>query len=41
MLHPADNTNPIDLLAGYALEDLTPEEAAYLQQAITDTPLLH
>jgi Anti-sigma-K factor rskA len=33
--------NPIDLVAGYVLDDLSPEEEARLNQALTATPGLH
>jgi anti-sigma factor RsiW len=37
--HPDDIT-PIDLVAGYVLDDLSPEEAAQLDQMLADTPEL-
>jgi anti-sigma-K factor RskA len=40
MTRPTDNPNPTDLAAGYVLDDLSPEEAARLQQALTETPAL-
>ncbi len=41
MTRPTDNPNPIDLVAGYILDDLSPEEAARLNQALAETPDLH
>jgi hypothetical protein len=40
MTRPTDNPNPIDLVAGYILDDLSPEEAARLNQALAETPTL-
>jgi anti-sigma-K factor RskA len=40
MTRPTDNPNPIDLAAGYILDDLSPEEAARLNQALAETPAL-
>jgi anti-sigma factor RsiW len=37
--HP-DDTTPIDLVAGYVLDDLSPEEAAQLDRMLADTPAL-
>jgi Anti-sigma-K factor rskA len=41
MTRPTDNSNPTDLVAGYVLDDLSPEEAVRLNQALTETPALH
>jgi uncharacterized membrane-anchored protein YhcB (DUF1043 family) len=41
MTRPTDNPNPTDLVAGYILDDLSPEEAARLNQALAETPALH
>jgi anti-sigma factor RsiW len=41
MTRPTDNPNPIDLAAGYILDDLSPEEAMRLNQALAETPALH
>ncbi len=38
MTQPTDDTNPIDLVAGYVLDDLSPEEAARLRQALAEDP---
>ncbi len=38
MTQPTDDTNPIDLAAGYVLDDLSPEEAARLRQALAENP---
>jgi anti-sigma-K factor RskA len=40
MTRPTDNPNPTDLVAGYILDDLSPEEAARLNQALAETPAL-
>jgi anti-sigma-K factor RskA len=40
MTSPTDDTTPIDLVAGYVLDDLSPEEAAQLDQMLADTPAL-
>jgi hypothetical protein len=40
MTRPTDNPNPTDLAAGYILDDLSPEEAAQLNQALAATPAL-
>jgi Anti-sigma-K factor rskA len=41
MTRPTDNPNPIDLAAGYILDDLSPEEAMRLNQALAESPALH
>jgi hypothetical protein len=41
MTRPTEEPNPTDLVAGYILDDLSPEEAARLQQALAETPSLH
>jgi Anti-sigma-K factor rskA len=41
MTRPTDNPHPTDLAAGYILDDLSPEEAASLDQALAETPALH
>ncbi len=38
MTRPTDDTNPTDLIAGYALGDLNPEEAARLRQILDEDP---
>jgi anti-sigma factor RsiW len=38
MTSPTDDTTPIDLVAGYVLDDLSPEEAAQLDRMLADTP---
>lgn len=40
MTRPADDNNLTDLLAGYALENLSPEEAAQLQKSLKTHPEL-
>jgi anti-sigma-K factor RskA len=40
MTSPTDDTTPIDLVAGYVLDDLSPEEAAQLDRILADTPAL-
>ncbi len=40
MTRPTPEPEPIDLVAGYVLNDLSPEEADRLQQALTETPSL-
>jgi anti-sigma factor RsiW len=40
MTSPTDDTNQIDLVAGYVLDDLSPEEAAQLDRILADTPAL-
>ena len=39
--HPTAEPNPTDLVAGYILNDLSPEEEAQLHQALTQSPALH
>ena len=39
--HPIAEPNPTDLVAGYILNDLSPEEEAQLNQALTQSPALH
>jgi Anti-sigma-K factor rskA len=41
MTRPTDNPNPTDLAAGYILDDLSPEEAMRLNQALAESPALH
>jgi anti-sigma-K factor RskA len=41
MTRPTEEPNPTDLVAGYILDDLSPEEAARLNQALAETPSLH
>jgi Anti-sigma-K factor rskA len=41
MTRPTNNPNPTDLVAGYILDDLSPEETARLNQALIETPALH
>ena len=40
MTHPNDDTNSIDLIAGYVLNDLSTAEAIDLNQVLTTTPTL-
>jgi anti-sigma-K factor RskA len=41
MTHPNNDTEQIDLIAGYVLNDLSAEETSYLNQVLTTTPTLH
>lgn len=41
MTRPTDDPNQTDLVAGYILDDLTPEEVAQLNQAVAETPALY
>ncbi|NJL21466.1 MAG: hypothetical protein HC895_12585 [Leptolyngbyaceae cyanobacterium SM1_3_5] len=41
MNRPTNDPNPIDLVAGHILGDLSPEEVAQLNQALAETPTLH
>lgn len=41
MNRPTDDPNQTDLVAGYILDDLTPEEACCLNQALAETPALY
>lgn len=41
MTRPTDEPNPTDLVAGYILDDLTPEEVARLNQSLAETPALN
>jgi Anti-sigma-K factor rskA len=41
MTRPTNNPNPTDLVAGYILDDLSPEETARLNQALAETPDLY
>jgi Anti-sigma-K factor rskA len=41
MTRPTDDPNQTDLVAGYILDDLTPEEVARLNQAVAETPALY
>ena len=41
MTRPSDDPNQTDLVAGYILDDLTPEEVARLNQALAETPALY
>jgi anti-sigma-K factor RskA len=41
MTRPTNNPNLTDLAAGYILDDLSPEEATSLDQALAETPALH
>jgi Anti-sigma-K factor rskA len=41
MTSPIHDSNPSDLAAGYILDDLSPEEADRLNQALLETPSLH
>jgi anti-sigma factor RsiW len=41
MTRPTNEPHPTDLVAGYILDDLSPEEAARLDQALATTPSLH
>lgn len=41
MTRPTDEPNQTDLVAGYVLDDLTPEEVAALNQALAETPALY
>lgn len=41
MIRPTDDSNQTDLVAGYILDDLSPEEEACLDQALAETPTLH
>lgn len=40
MTRPTDDFNPTDLVAGYILDDLSPEEVAQLNQALAESPTL-
>ncbi len=40
MTRPTPESNLTDLVAGYILDDLSPEEAAHLHQALAETPSL-
>ncbi|MGC1395931.1 MAG: anti-sigma factor [Coleofasciculaceae cyanobacterium] len=40
-MSPTDDSNQTDLVAGYILDDLTPEEVAALNQALAETPALY
>jgi Anti-sigma-K factor rskA len=41
MIRPTDDPNQTDLVAGYILEDLSPEEVVQLNQALAEDPTLH
>ncbi|MFM2429102.1 MAG: hypothetical protein RLZZ511_315 [Cyanobacteriota bacterium] len=41
MTRPTPDPNPIDLAAGYVLDDLTPEEADRLKQALAENPAFY
>jgi Anti-sigma-K factor rskA len=41
MTRPTRDPNPTDLIAGYILDDLSPEEEAHLNQVLAETPSLH
>jgi hypothetical protein len=41
MTRPTDDSNQTDLVAGYILDDLSPEEVAYLNQALAESPTLY
>ncbi len=41
MTRPTPEPNPIDLVADYILDDLSPEDADRLNQALAETPSLH
>lgn len=41
MYRPTNEPNTTDLVAGYILDNLSPEEADRLNQALTETPTLH
>jgi anti-sigma-K factor RskA len=41
MIRPTDDPNQTDLVAGYILDDLSPEEVARLNQALAADPTLH
>lgn len=41
MNRPTNEPNPTDLVAGYILDNLSPEETDRLNQALTETPTLH
>jgi len=41
MTRPTDDPNQTDLVAGYILDDLTPEEVTRLNQALAETPALY
>ncbi len=41
MNRPIDDSNQTDLIAGYVLGDLSPDEAARLDEALAQTPELH
>ncbi len=41
MTRPTHEPNPIDLVAGYVLNDLSSEEADRLSQALNESPTLH
>lgn len=38
MTRPTNDPNPTNLIAGYVLDDLSPEEATYLRQALAEDP---
>jgi anti-sigma-K factor RskA len=40
MIRPTDDPNQTDLVAGYILDDLSPEEVAQLNQALAEDPTL-
>jgi Anti-sigma-K factor rskA len=40
MIRPTDDPNQTDLVAGYILDDLSPEEMALLNEALAETPAL-
>jgi hypothetical protein len=40
MIRPTDDPNQTDLVAGYILDDLSPEEIALLNEALAETPAL-
>jgi Anti-sigma-K factor rskA len=40
MTRPIDDSNQTDLVAGYILDDLSPEEMALLNEALAETPAL-